>query len=214
MGLGSVEEFASLGFQAHCLKERDLSARLVLLGHRALTISNEEEAMAKRVEGKAGKASTDERQLKLLLVDEEVNDLDYYAEILRYLGYAVRPVDSYSRAAALLGRERFDLVIVDQGSTGFEGRSVLIRAVEVDQRVPVLVLTRAVDADCCIEALDSGAYEYVQKPLTTAEVRELISDYLKPQLVTASAGRGYLSHRDSAGADSEEAERDSLRRAS
>lgn len=122
---------------------------------------------------------TDERELKLLLVDEDANDLDYYAEVLRYLGYNVVPMGSYVRAASMLGRERFDLVIVDQGSANFEGRSVLSRAVEVDRHLPVLVLTRAVDADCCIEALDAGAHEYVQKPLTAAEVRELVSDYVK-----------------------------------
>jgi len=150
--------------------------------------------MAKRLmDDIAGQASLDEKQLRLLLVDEEVNDLDYYAEILQYLGYGVRKVDSYALAVELLGHERFDLVMVDQGSTSFEGRSVLSRAVEADRHVPVLVLTRAVDADCCIEALDLGAYEYVQKPLTTAEVRELVSDYLKQRLATPSTGRDYPS---------------------
>ena len=73
-------------------------------------------------------ASVDGQDLKLLLVDEDASDLDYYTEVLRYLGYKVRPVDSYTSAAATLGQERFDLVIVDQGSADFEGRSVLSRA--------------------------------------------------------------------------------------
>ena len=132
-----------------------------------------------KLESKYGKPSADGQALKLLLVDENGSDLEYYAEVLRYLGYDVEPVDSYVRAASALGRDRFDLVIVDQGSVNFEGRSVLSRAVEVDRHVPVLVLTRAVDADCCIQALDAGAYEYVQKPLTTGEVRQLVSDYVK-----------------------------------
>ena len=76
---------------------------------------------------------TDRRELKLLLVDEDANDLHYYAEVLRYLGYNVVPMDSYVRAAATLGRDRFDLVIVDQGSANFEGRSVLSRAVYEDR---------------------------------------------------------------------------------
>jgi DNA-binding response OmpR family regulator len=133
-------------------------------------------------------SDADGRVLKLLLVDENANDLDYYTEVLRYLGYEVQPVNSYSRAAAALGRERFDLVIVDQGSANFEGRPVLTRAVEVDRHVPILVLTRTVDADCCIEALDAGAREYVQKPLTTAEVRELVDDYVKPSPLGFAAG--------------------------
>jgi DNA-binding response OmpR family regulator len=121
-------------------------------------------------------------------VDENASDLDYYTEVLRYLGYEVQPVNSYPKAAATLDREKFDLVIVDQGSTDFEGRSVLSRAVEVDHHVPILVLTRTVDVDCCIEALDAGAQEYVQKPLTTAEVRELVRDYVKPSTLAFAAG--------------------------
>lgn len=171
--------------------------------------------MAKRqLEANTGKTSLNEGQLKLLLVDEEAKDLDYYTGILRYLGYEVRSVDSYSRAADLLGRERFELVIVDQGSTSFEGRSVLSRAVEVDRHVPVLVLTRTVDADCCIDALDSGAYEYVQKPLTVAEVRELVCDYLKPTMATVSVGPNYPFQQGSEAASGEEVKPESLRRAS
>ncbi len=137
--------------------------------------------MATRQLEEKGREVTDKGQeRKLLLVDEDASDLEYYSEVLRHLGYEVRPVESYAKAAATLGTERFDLVIVEQGSTDFEGRSVLTRAVEVDQHVPVLVLTRTVDADCCLDALDAGAYEYVQKPLTSAELRELVGDYVKP----------------------------------
>jgi two-component system response regulator PilR (NtrC family) len=114
----------------------------------------------------------------------------------------------------MLGREKYDLVIVDQGSSNFEGRSVLSRAVEVDRRVPVLVLTRTVDADCCIEALDSGALEYVQKPLTTTEVRELVSDYVKIPPIQFADRAGYAFQKDSKSADGGRVERASLRKAS
>jgi len=157
---------------------------------------------------------TDRRELKLLLVDEDANDLHYYAEVLRYLGYNVVPMDSYVRAAATLGRDRFDLVIVDQGSANFEGRSVLSRAMEVDRHVPVLVLTRAVDADCCIEALDAGAHEYVQKPLTAAEVRELVSDYVKAPGERFPDIRPYEMPRNMAGIGSPHTSDESWRKAS
>lgn len=157
--------------------------------------------------------NADGQVLKLLLVDENTNDLDYYTEVLRYLGYEVWPVDSYSDAAATLGREPFDLVIVDQGSSDFEGRSVLSRAVETDRHVPVLVLTSVADPDCCIEALGAGAYEYVQKHLTAAEVRELVGDYLKPPAAERPASHDHAFLSDFAGADSRD-ESESWRRAS
>lgn len=171
--------------------------------------------MAKsKLQSNIREVSPDGLDLRLLLVDEDANDLEYYAEVLRYLGYEVVPVDSYDRAASTLGRERFDLVIIDQGSTNFEGRTVLSRAVEVDRHVPVLVLTRTVDADCCIEALDAGAHEYVQKPLTTAEVRDLVGDYTRAPLEKFPAGRPYSMPRNVAGVESSRVGDESLRKVS
>lgn len=158
--------------------------------------------------------SSDKQGLKLLLVDENTRDLDYYSAVLRYLGYEVRSVDSYAGAATWLGREHFDLVIVDQGSSDFEGRSVLTRAVEIDRHVPVLVLTRTVDADCCIEALDSGAHEYVQKPLTRAEVQELVSDYVRPSPGVFPASWNYQPQPNPVVGNNRETGRESWRKAS
>ena len=169
--------------------------------------------MAKRkFESNIREGNVEGKDLRLLLVDENAYDLDYYTEVLRYLGYDVQPMNSYSRAAATLDRERFDLVIVDQGSTNFEGRSVLSRAVEADRHVPVLVLTRTVDVDCCLEALDAGAHEYVQKPLTTAEVRELVNDYVRPSTLKFEAD--HLPPFDMSGQSSDASGQQALRKAS
>lgn len=171
--------------------------------------------MAKReLQVNSGSGSSKELVVKLLVVDEDAKDLDYYSAVLRYLGYEVRSVDSYAEAAALLGRERFDLVIVEQGSSDFEGRSVLKRAVEVDRHVPVLVLTRTLDADCCIEAFDCGAHEYVQKPLTATEVRELISDYMRPPKEVFAARQDYAINGNFAGGLTHQSGSESWRKAS
>lgn len=122
--------------------------------------------------------SLDSQGPAVLLVDENEEDLDRYSKMLSILGYEVHSMDSYARALHSLGRERFDLVIVEQGSTEFEGWAVVRRAFEIDPNVPVLVVARTVDAGCCLKALDSGACEYVQKPLSTTELEQLVSDYL------------------------------------
>lgn len=154
-----------------------------------------------KFDGRTNPHSLIEGRPKLLLVDENAEDLRDYTAMLRYLDYEVRPVGSYTDAVALLGQEAFDLVIVDQGSADFEGRSVLRRAVEIDHQTPVLVLTGTVDADCCIRALDMGAHEYVQKPLTRSEVKELVDDYLKPSTKLFAASRGPLFGLEEAGTE-------------
>jgi CheY-like chemotaxis protein len=64
--------------------------------------------------------------LDVLIVDENLNDLKYYAELFETLGLRVFRCDSYPAAinSILLGRT-FDLAVVDQGSPAFEGRVVL-----------------------------------------------------------------------------------------
>jgi DNA-binding response OmpR family regulator len=69
-----------------------------------------------------------------------------------------------------LEREPFDLIILDQGSTRFEGREVLARAMEVDVELRVLVLARSYARDCYLEAMQSGALDYLEGPLSAAEI--------------------------------------------
>lgn len=117
---------------------------------------------------------------KVLLVDENLEDLLYYSAILQHQGYEVRPIPSYSEALACFEREPFDLVIVSQGGLDFRGRSVLARAIEQDRRTPVLVLTRSADMGNYLEAMQLGAFDYLQKPLTPSEMAELVVTHLRP----------------------------------
>ncbi|MGE5326207.1 MAG: response regulator [Deltaproteobacteria bacterium] len=116
---------------------------------------------------------------KLLLVDDNGEDLLYYTAILQHLGYAVRPCMSFTEAASLFARDAFDLVIVGQGGTSFEGRTVLARAIEADRNTPVLILTHNPTMDCYVEAMQLGAFDYLQKPLAPSEVADLVTHHLR-----------------------------------
>jgi DNA-binding NtrC family response regulator len=118
---------------------------------------------------------------KLLVVDEDLEDLQHYSAILSQLGYEVRAFASYMGAAACLGQEVFDLVVVTQGTSKFEGRSVLVRAIEKDRRTPVLILTHSVEIPCYLEAIQLGACDYMLKPLPPSEIAELVARYLPPR---------------------------------
>ena len=122
---------------------------------------------------------------KLLVVDEDLEDLRYYAAVLQHQGYEVHSIPSYEDGAAWVGREDFDLILLSQGSPRFEGRSVLSRAIERDRHAPVVVLSRSIDMPCYIEAMQCGALDYMQKPWLPSEIGLLVRKYLRPG--TASA---------------------------
>ena len=53
---------------------------------------------------------------KVLLVDPNSRDLEYYRSVLLDQGHAVRACASYTEGTILLNRDHFDLIIVNQGS--------------------------------------------------------------------------------------------------
>jgi DNA-binding NtrC family response regulator len=116
---------------------------------------------------------------RLLLVDDNLDELLYYTAILQHLTYEVRPCASFTLAANLFARENFDLVIVSHGASSFEGRAVLARALEADGNIPFLVLARSADMDCYAEAVQMGAVDQMEKPLTPSEVAELVMKYIR-----------------------------------
>ena len=81
---------------------------------------------------------------KVLLVDENAQDLRSYAEILKLQGCDVRACDSFQEGKSNLEGGSFDLVIVSQGSPAFEARPLIERAVGADCGLPVFVVTGCV----------------------------------------------------------------------
>ena len=124
---------------------------------------------------------TPRRKPRVLVVDDDLNDLLYYSAILQHEGYEVRSLASYKEGASCVDRETFDLVIVSQGTAAFEGRSVLARAFQRNLNIPVFVLSRSSDIDCYLEAMQMGAFDYREKPLAASELAEMVARHLQTQ---------------------------------
>jgi DNA-binding NtrC family response regulator len=134
--------------------------------------------VALNVVGRQAKRRPDSPKRRVLLVDVDSEDLVLYSEVLRREGYDVHSSTSYREAEAWLEQRTFDLVIVAQGSSGFEGHAVLERAIERNRHAPVLVLTRYIEVPCYLEAMQLGALDYVEKPFPPSEVGKLVERYL------------------------------------
>jgi DNA-binding response OmpR family regulator len=114
---------------------------------------------------------------RILLVNNDPQDLAYYRKILQNLGCQVRASSSFAEGVECLGCEPFDLIILDQGSGRFEGQEVLTQAMEVDVELRVLVLARSYDKGCHLKAMQSGALDYLEGPLSTAEIVALLETF-------------------------------------
>ncbi len=109
------------------------------------------------------------RPLKLLLVDDDPDDLRWFGVILRRSGYEVVAYSSYEEGATHAAREPYDFVLVSQGGPDFEGQLVIKRARELDRHTPILVVTRCPDTPCYLKAMHLGAVGYLPKPTISVQ---------------------------------------------
>lgn len=116
---------------------------------------------------------------RTLLVDDDPDDVRYYFGVLRALGHDVVVCESYSKAPSLLEYSDFDMVVVGQGSPAFEGRQVLVRALEIHPEVPVLMVARALDIDCYLEAMEIGAADYLERCAAPRDFMLCVDSHLR-----------------------------------
>lgn len=117
----------------------------------------------------------------VLVVEEDRSDMFQYCALLRRRGYRVCCSCSYAEGEACLDSGPVDFVVVSQGSPAFEGRCVLQRAIEKDRHTPVLVLTRAADMNCYLEAMQLGALDYLEKPVSAGELLKLVATHVRSE---------------------------------
>jgi DNA-binding NtrC family response regulator len=57
-----------------------------------------------------------------------------------------------------------------------------------NRRTPVVVLTRCLEMNCYLEAMQLGAADYLEKPVAPAEFERLVTTYFEPRQGEGSAG--------------------------
>lgn len=124
-------------------------------------------------------------RIRVLLVDEDLSDREYYRRILEAEGYQVRTCSSYLEAILCFDHETFDFIVVDHGFGGPQWRVVLESAADHHRHIPVLVVTRSRDMVCYLEAMQLGAVDYLEKPLTSAQLIKVLNSHLPPQNAAA-----------------------------
>jgi len=108
--------------------------------------------------------------MRLLIVEDEERLARSLAASFESSGYAVDLALDGERAEFLLQTEAYDAAILDLGLPKIDGVTVLKRCRSASNAVPILVLTARGSWHEKVEAIDSGADDYVVKPFQIEEV--------------------------------------------
>jgi signal transduction histidine kinase len=110
-------------------------------------------------------------QSKVLVVDDDQFALRSMAKVLEGESYEVVTAASGSEAIDLLKQDSFDLVLTDLKMPEVDGLEVLRQAREISPQAVVLILTGYASLGSAIQALREGAYDYLVKPCSDAELK-------------------------------------------
>lgn len=103
-------------------------------------------------------------ELRILLVDDEVNIVEVYGAMLAEQGYAVTGATSAADALDQLGRKPFDLVFLDQFLGKNRGLDVMSAMNAVRADLSFVIMTGNGSADLAVESLKRGASDFITKP--------------------------------------------------
>src|SRR4051812_40199782 len=106
------------------------------------------------------------KKSQILVVDDEQEHAQVMCEALSRLGHKCDVTYSLAEAQSRLDKKQYDVVITDLVMEGRkDGLSVLRLAKETNPLAPVVLVTAHADIPTCKQALNEGAYDYIEKPL-------------------------------------------------
>jgi DNA-binding NtrC family response regulator len=114
----------------------------------------------------------------ILVVDDEKNQRELYQMILEDAGYEVRTASSGEHALREYDDTPVDLVLTDYNMTGMDGLALLKALVLRDPSIIVVMVTAFGSVDSVKEALRSGAYDYLEKPVDRDKLLHVVSEAL------------------------------------
>jgi len=122
-----------------------------------------------------------ERSGRILVVDDEANARSALAELLRDESLSVETAADAFKALGKLAAFSPHVVITDLKMPGMDGIELVKKLRAMDDAPAVIVMTAFGAVDSAIEALRSGAEEYLTKPLNFDELLVVVDKVLANQ---------------------------------
>ncbi|HET7625393.1 MAG TPA: sigma-54 dependent transcriptional regulator [Verrucomicrobiae bacterium] len=113
--------------------------------------------------------------LPVLVVDDEKNMRASLQTVLSDEGYSVQTVESAEAGLALLARDEFLMVITDARLGGMSGYDFLSKIHAQWPDLPVLMITAYATPRLAVEAIKSGAMDYLAKPFAPEELLHAVA---------------------------------------
>jgi DNA-binding response OmpR family regulator len=94
------------------------------------------------------------------------------------MGLEIDTAMNGEEALAKLNEKEFGLILLDLKMPGMDGMEVLSQVRRIRPDIRVIIITAHGTIDSAVEAMKLGAVDFIQKPFTPKEIRELVSQVI------------------------------------
>jgi len=130
---------------------------------------------------------------QILIADDEPNLRRVLGAQLARDGHEVHLVSDGGEALSVLTDNHIDLLICDLKMPVLDGMGLLRRAIALHAHLPVIMITAHGTVDNAVEALKSGAFDYITKPFDQGELRLIVRKALRTQDLSAKDATSAMS---------------------
>ena len=116
---------------------------------------------------------------KILVADDEIKIREYFSEVLHHEDFDVDTAQNGEVAIDLIDKEIYDIALIDLNMPKLDGMSVLKYINEHSQGTIGIILTGYATIRNAVEAMKTGAFDYLAKPVKMEEVLMVINRALE-----------------------------------
>src|SRR5262252_7670233 len=107
---------------------------------------------------------------RILVIDDEAAIRDSLRMTLEYEGYEFVAAATGQEGLALAEREAPDLVLLDVKMPGMDGLEVLDRLRNMNDQLPIVVISGHGTIGTAVEATKKGAFDFIEKPFASERI--------------------------------------------
>jgi FixJ family two-component response regulator len=129
----------------------------------------------------------------VLIVDDEKNIRLTLSQALETLEVQTDTAADGEEALAKLKEKESGLILLDLKMPGIDGMELLRQVSKIRPDIRIIILTAYGTVELAVEAMRLGAADFIQKPFTPEEIRELVSRVMDREKLDEQKAVDYTS---------------------
>jgi DNA-binding response OmpR family regulator len=130
---------------------------------------------------------------RILIVDDDPGICLTLSLAMNDLGYELETAHSGEAALAAIEQRNFGIILLDIWMPGIDGMEVLRRMIAMAPQIRVIMMTAHGGIESAVAAMKLGAVDFIQKPFTPPEIRNLVKAVIQREALDDSMAKDYAS---------------------